>query len=114
MLDIFLMFWVLAAFGLLVIDRDRSRARSETKPGIRWLRVAAGACLGLACGVKWNGVYYIPAFAALAIAWDLSAWRAARSAHPLRAMLRSDAKWLPLWFIAMPAAACWSGWFASS
>ena len=26
-LDIFLMFWVLAAFGLLVIDRDRTVAR---------------------------------------------------------------------------------------
>ena len=26
-LDIFVMFWVLAAFGLMVIDRDRTRAR---------------------------------------------------------------------------------------
>src|ERR1039457_1405306 len=26
-LDIFVMFWVLAAFGLLIIDRDRTRAR---------------------------------------------------------------------------------------
>ena len=26
-LDIFVMFWILAAFGCLVIDRDRSRAR---------------------------------------------------------------------------------------
>src|SRR5580693_2904740 len=54
-LDIFVMFWVLAAFGLLVIDRDRTRARladaalaagggDVTGPrlGIRWLRVAAG------------------------------------------------------------------------
>jgi Dolichyl-phosphate-mannose-protein mannosyltransferase len=27
LLDIFVMFWVLAAFGLLIIDRDRTRAR---------------------------------------------------------------------------------------
>ena len=27
LLDIFVMFWVLAAFGSLVVDRDRSRAR---------------------------------------------------------------------------------------
>lgn len=133
MLDVFVMFWVLAAFGLLILDRDRTRARiagtaptandpggpnapGEPKLGIRWLRVLAGVCLGLACGVKWNGVYYIPAFAALVIAWDLSAWRAARFTHPLQAMLGSDAKWLPVWFIAIPAAAyaaCWSGWFAS-
>jgi dolichyl-phosphate-mannose-protein mannosyltransferase len=135
LLDVFVMFWVLAAFGLLVIDRDRTRARiadaapptakdpggrnapGEPKLGIRWLRVIAGACLGLACGVKWNGVFYLPAFAALVIAWDLRACRVARFANPLHAMLRSDATWLPIWFAAIPAAAyaaCWSGWFASS
>ena len=60
-LDIFVMFWVLAAFGLLVIDRDRTMARladaaaagphdliAGPKLGIRWLRVAAGVCLGRA------------------------------------------------------------------
>jgi hypothetical protein len=30
LLDIFVMFWVLAAFGLLIIDRDRTRARLAT------------------------------------------------------------------------------------
>jgi dolichyl-phosphate-mannose-protein mannosyltransferase len=66
-LDIFVMFWVLAAFGLLVIDRDRTRARvaaaaagpdgtGRAKLGVRWLLVLAGACLGAACASKWNGV----------------------------------------------------------
>jgi len=129
-LDIFVMFWVLAAFGLLVIDRDRGRARlaaaadalgqpgsGEPDPrgprlGIRWLRVAAGLCLGASVACKWNGVWYILAFGALVLAWDLGARLPAR----LAGVLRSDAKWLPVSFVAVPAAvyiASWTGWFAT-
>ena len=128
-LDIFVMFWVLAAFGLLVIDRDQTRARlaaaaeAEAYPttgpslGIRWLRVAAGVCLGCAVASKWNGLWYLLAFAGLAIAWDLGARRAAGFRDWLAGGLRSEAKWLPVWFIAAPLvvyAASWSGWFANS
>src|SRR5215469_6920057 len=75
-LDIFLMFWVLAAFGFLVIDRDRTVARMTaagdaaaagsgdvTGPGlgIRWFRVAAGLCLGAAVATKWNGLWFLVA-----------------------------------------------------
>src|SRR5215467_1233606 len=87
LLDIFVMFWVLAAFGCLVVDRDHTRARlaeaagrgetSPPRPGVRWLRLAAGVCLGLACASKWNGIWYIPAFGALCIAWNIGARRAA-------------------------------------
>jgi dolichyl-phosphate-mannose-protein mannosyltransferase len=162
LLDIFLMFWVLAAFGLLVLDRDRSRAAladaatalaadatrsgdgqlsggsqrggddsgagggnerasrvaaEGPRLGIRWLRVAAGACLGAACATKWNGIYFLVAFAGLAIAWDLGARRAAGFARRLPGVLRSDAAWLPVSFGLVPLAvylASWSGWFASS
>src|SRR6266704_1596023 len=82
-LDIFVMFWVLAAFGCLVVDRDRYRARlADAAAGsaaagpaaagyaaagesaaagapqtpIRWWRIGAGVCLGLACASKWNGL----------------------------------------------------------
>jgi dolichyl-phosphate-mannose-protein mannosyltransferase len=134
-LDIFVMFWVLAAFGLLVIDRDLTRTRianvapSEPefagqpnasggpKLGIRWLRVLAGICLGLACGTKWNAVWYIPAFGALAIAWDYGARCAAGFGNFLHGTLRSDVKWLPVWCAAVPAAAytaCWTGWFVTA
>src|SRR6202012_3016322 len=63
-LDIFLMFFVLAAFGCLVVDRDVSRARlaeamvlqptDEAGPqlGIRKWRVGAGILIGLAGGTK--------------------------------------------------------------
>src|SRR5258708_37341208 len=127
-LDIIAMVWVLAAFGLLVIDRDQTRARlpavSETGPyqtnipklGIRWLRVAAGVCLGCAVASKWNGLWYLLAFAGLAVARDLGALLAAGFRDWLAGGLRSEAKWLPVWFIAAPLAAyaaSWSGWFAN-
>jgi dolichyl-phosphate-mannose--protein O-mannosyl transferase len=128
-LDIFVMFWVLAAFGLLVIDRDRAIARLQEAAaagpagiagpglGVRWLRVAAGACLGAACASKWNGAWFLIAFAGLAVAWDLGARRAAGYPDWLAGGLRSDVKWLPAWFAAAPVVvyiASWSGWFATS
>src|SRR5580658_1164806 len=126
-LDIFLMFWILAAFGLLVIDRDQVRARLEAAAvdagpydtsgphlGIRWMRVGAGLCLGAACATKWNGSWYLLAFAGLAIVWDLSARRAAGYERWLPGGLRSEAKWLPVWFGLAPLVvyvASWTGWF---
>ena len=128
-LDIIAMFWVLAAFGFLLIDRDRTRAQlaaaasaeayptSAPKLGIRWLRVAAGLCLGCAVASKWNGLWYLVGFACLAVAWDLGNRRAACFRDGLTGGLRNDAKWLPVWFIAAPLViytASWSGWFANS
>jgi len=130
-LDIFVMFWVLAAFGMLVIDRDASRARLAAavesgeadlagggpKLGIRWRRVLAGVFLGCACASKWNGIWYILAFGGLATAWDLGARRAAGFGDRLSGVLRSDLKWLPVSFGLVPFAtylASWSGWFAST
>ena len=130
-LDIFVMFWVLAAFGMLVLDRDASRAKlvelttapgadlsdGGPKLGIRWRRVLAGLFLGCACASKWNGIWFIFAFAAMSIAWDLGARRALGYGDRLRGVLRSDVKWLPVTFGIVPLAAytaAWSGWFASS
>jgi len=129
-LDIFVMFWVLAAFGLLLIDRDHTIARLQDaaasagphdvagpKLGVRWLRIAAGLCLGAAIASKWNGLWFLIAFAGLAIAWDFGARRAAGYSNWLTGGLRSDTKWLPVWFLVAPAiiyTASWSGWFATS
>ena len=132
LLDIFVMFWVLAAFGCLVIDRDRSRARiaasaasgapgdaaGDAGPalGIRWWRVLAGLCLGCAVASKWNGIWYLPAFALLTVAWDVGARRAAGFTAGWRGALVRDGKWLPVSFAVVPAAAylaSWSGWLAT-
>jgi dolichyl-phosphate-mannose-protein mannosyltransferase len=129
LLDIFLMFFVLAAFGCLVIDRDVSRARlaeavaargsngTGPRTGIHWWRVACGFLLGCACACKWDGIWYIFAFAALAIAWDVGARRAAGIPRYWRGALLRDNRWLPVTFGILPLAvyiASWSGWFASS
>jgi dolichyl-phosphate-mannose--protein O-mannosyl transferase len=133
-LDIFLMFFVLAAFGCVLIDRDVSRAalaeRVAATPGaaeagspgtgprlgIRRWRVAAGIFLGLAVATKWNAAWYIIGFGALTIAWDIGARRAVGLRSFVRGALR-DAVWLPLTFVVIPLAlyiASWSGWFATS
>jgi dolichyl-phosphate-mannose-protein mannosyltransferase len=133
-LDIFVMFWVLAAFGLLVIDRDRTRARlaeaagaaaagpagpgrDGLRPGYRWPLLLAGLCLGCACATKWSGVWFLPAFAGLVVSWDMGARRAAGFGTGVRGTVRSDAPWLPVWFAVVPAAVyvlSWTGWFATS
>jgi dolichyl-phosphate-mannose-protein mannosyltransferase len=139
-LDIFVMFWVLAAFGMLVLDRDHSRARladaaiaagaslasgapgtslagGGPRLGIRWRRVLAGVFLGCAVASKWNGIWFLLAFGAMAIAWDLGARRAAGYRDRIDGTLRSDVKWLPVSFVAVPFVTylvSWSGWFASS
>ena len=130
MLDIFLMFWVLAAFGCLVIDRDQCRARLAARPaeadgraghplprGFRWWRLLAGMCVGLACATKWDALWYIPAFGCLAVAWDAAAMGQAGVNRPARAAVLSASRWLPVNFGLAPAAAylaAYSGWFASS
>ena len=127
-LDIFLMFFVLAAFGCILIDRDVSRAQlaegvarrrgGQLGPrfGIRKWRVAAGICLGLAVGTKWNAAWYIAGFAALITAWDIGARRAAGLKSFVRGGLR-ETRWLPVTFLAIPLGVylvSWSGWFATS
>jgi dolichyl-phosphate-mannose-protein mannosyltransferase len=128
-LDIFLMFFVLAAFGALVVDRDVSRARlaeamvlrpaDDAGPalGIRRWRVAAGLLIGLACASKQDALWYIFAFAGLAIAWDIGARRAAGLRGYLRGALVRDGKWLPVTLGVIPLAtyiATWSGWLVTS
>jgi len=127
-LDIFLMFFVLAAFGCILVDRDLSRARLAervavgdgglTGPwlGIRRWRVAAGVFLGLALATKWNAAWYLLGFAALITAWDIGARRTAGLKSFVLGAFR-ETIWLPLTFIVIPLAVyipTWSGWFATS
>ena len=130
LLDIFVMFWALAAFACVVADRDRSRARladavarnpGQTRPprlGFRWWLLGAGVCLGLATASKWNGVWYIPAFIGLTLAWDRGARRAAgfTGGRSAGAVLRDVGGRLTVLAVvpALTYLATWSGWFATS
>ncbi|MET9144634.1 phospholipid carrier-dependent glycosyltransferase [Streptomyces sp. NPDC004042] len=137
LLDLVVMFFVLAAFGCLLIDRDHARARlaaalptgpdGRARPdacvagragtGVRPWRLAAGVCLGLAAATKWNGLYVLVFFAVLTLLWDGGARRAAGAAAPYRTVLRRDL--VPSALSLVPVAALtylatWTGWFRSA
>ncbi|MEV5510891.1 dolichyl-phosphate-mannose--protein mannosyltransferase [Streptomyces orinoci] len=137
LLDSVLMFFVLAAFGCLLIDRDQARARladalpaaegGEVRPdsaiagrlGLGWRpwRIAAGVLLGLAAATKWNGAVYLAFFGVLIVLWDVGSRRLAGARHPWRAMLRRDAPWAFLSTVPVAVAvylASWTGWFLNS
>jgi dolichyl-phosphate-mannose-protein mannosyltransferase len=124
LLDIFVMFWILAAFACLVIDRDVSRQRladriersgvSDLGPfvGHGW-RYAAGICLGLACATKWTGAFYVAAFGIMVLFWDYGARRGAGVRLPAAGVVARDA--LPA-FVQLVVVggitylATWAGW----
>ncbi|RLV67243.1 dolichyl-phosphate-mannose--protein O-mannosyl transferase [Streptomyces sp. CBMAI 2042] len=136
LLDLIVMFFVLAAFGCLVVDRDRSRRRladalpvdeegvlrpdariAETlRLGWRPWRLAAGVMLGLAFATKWNGLYILAAFGLMTVLWDVGARRTAGAARPYMAVLRRDL--VPAFFSTVPVAivtyiVSWTGWIVT-
>ncbi|MFC7847852.1 dolichyl-phosphate-mannose--protein mannosyltransferase [Arthrobacter sp. NPDC057388] len=140
LLDIFLMFWVLAAFGALLLDRDDGRRRlaarlgrqAASSPtgrpsvlqllsgpwlGVRWWRIVAGVCLGLAVGTKWSALFFLAGFGLLTVFWDLSARRTAGvrgwiSAGIIKDGLLAFVSMVPV--AAVTYAVTWTGWFRST
>ncbi|MCW2652908.1 MAG: glycosyl transferase, family 39 [Mycobacterium sp.] len=104
LLDGFLAFFVVAAFGALIVDRDQVRRRmyvallegriAETpwgpRLGVRWWRFGAGVLLGLAVATKWSGLYFMVFFGAMSLAFDLAARRQYRVPRPWLGVLRRD------------------------
>ncbi|MEZ0447863.1 dolichyl-phosphate-mannose--protein mannosyltransferase [Cellulomonas sp. ICMP 17802] len=106
LLDPFLMFFLLAAFGALLLDRDQARRRLADRAaavldaggdlgdgprlGVRWWRLAAAVLLGLALGTKWSAMYFLAVFGLLSVAWDLTARRAIGVRHWWRAGILKD------------------------
>ncbi len=132
LLDMFLMFWIVVAFGFLVLDREHRRARwlrhlesgaDPSQPGregrlpfgVPWFRLAAAISIGLACGVKWSGIWFLPLFAVLIILWEIGARRSAGALHPWRDTFLDESLWI-VGFFALAFLAylsTWAGWFAS-
>ncbi|MFJ4842410.1 dolichyl-phosphate-mannose--protein mannosyltransferase [Streptomyces sp. NPDC088746] len=136
LLDLVLMFFVLAAFGCFLLDRDRTRRKlaaalpvdeegvlrpdahiAETlRLGWRPWRIAAGLMLGLAFATKWNGLYILAAFGVMAVLWDVGARRTAGAVQPYRAVVLRDL--LPAFVSTVPVAigtylVSWTGWIVT-
>lgn len=136
LLDIFLMFFVLAAFYALLKDRVDGRRRLIAKLGVApghrmdyWLlrygpavwfrpwRLVAALMLGAAAGVKWSALSFIAVFGILTVIWDMSARRTAGIRHWVVAGLWRDGIIAFLTIIPLALAtylATWSGWLAGS
>lgn len=135
-LDIFVMFWALAGFVAILADRDQGRrvlARKVAEAqdsgawngslrvggpwlGIRPWRIVAAICLGLCCGTKWSGGFYLAAFGLMAVLWDLGARRAVGVRRYVSATFIKDAIPGALTMVPIAAAtylATWIGWFRS-
>jgi len=127
LLDMTLLFFVLAAFGLLLLDRDAARRRADAwrnlwgdnpivlGPGLgsRPWRIAAGVALGLACGVKWSGLWYVALFGLLTVYWDLQLRRELGATRPVSAVLTRDALPAFLSIVGVGLLAyltTWTGW----
>ncbi|NEB77686.1 phospholipid carrier-dependent glycosyltransferase [Streptomyces sp. SID14478] len=136
LLDSILVFFVVGAFGCLILDRDRTRERlaaalpvdahglvrpdadvaTTARLGLRPWRLLAGLCLGLAAGTKWNGFIYLAAFAVMSVLWDVGSRRVAGARHPYRTVLKRDV--LPAFVCTVPVAVAtyvlsWLGWILS-
>ncbi|MFJ3306344.1 dolichyl-phosphate-mannose--protein mannosyltransferase [Streptomyces sp. NPDC086549] len=134
LLDLVVMVFALAAFGCLLIDRDRSRARlaaalpvgeggfagpdqdtgDRAGTGPRPWRIAAGLFLGLAAACKWNGLYFLAFFMVMTVLWDVGSRRVAGARHPYRSVLRKDLGWSVLSIVPVALVtylSTWTGWF---
>lgn len=131
LLDSFLMFWVIVSFALLVKDRmwRRERLASLTagrlelgleltswgpRLGWSWWRFAAALTLGLSCGIKWSGLYYVAAFCLMAVIWDWGARKAIGAPKWFWGGFWRDA--VPSALIMLPTALAgyllaWASWF---
>lgn len=130
-LDIFLTFFVVAAFATFLVDRDQGRHRLAERAaarlesgqdlsnwgpflGMRWWRLATAILLGLACGVKLSGIYFVAVWGLLMVIDDALARRVIGVKHWLRAGIIKDG--IAAFFTVVPTVivvyvATWFSWF---
>jgi len=127
MVDIFLCFWVLAAFGALVIDRDKLRERlargsdeevaSGGYLGRRPWRLVAGLCMGAGLATKWSALFPVLVMLVLTVFWEAGARRTAGVRAPWRTTLRRTTVPTVAVLVLLPVAVyvvSWTGWFATT
>lgn len=139
LLDIFLMFFVVAALYFLLVDRDDGRRKLAARvaaqaaanggiptpkqllygPWILWRpwRLVAAAMLAGAVSVKWSALAFIAVFCLLAVWWDAQARRQAGIKHWLTAAVLRDGAFafvtmMPV--IVVLYVSTWTGWILST
>jgi dolichyl-phosphate-mannose-protein mannosyltransferase len=127
LLDIILSTFVIAGFGALVLDRDRTRkllAQSGLTVttgfgpsfGVRPWRLVAITLLALGVSVKWSGLWFLAVFMIMTLLWDVSTRRAIGVPRPWVATLLLSA---PIAFMSTIIITVsvylvsWTGWFLS-
>ena len=132
LLDNFLMFFVLLGFGAILLDRQWSSTRlalwisrrekrgraSDWGPAMWWRPwlIAAGVALGAATAVKWNGLYFLAAFAVYTLVVDALARRRAGVRFWATGTIFKQAPTSFLLIVPIAALvylASWTGWFLS-
>lgn len=130
MLDIFQVFFIVAAAWALARDHNQMRLRLHTafskgnmgssdfgpRFGFRWWRFTAGVFLGLALGVKWSGLYYIMFFGLLSVFSDLALRRRYHVRRYVLGTLIRDTPAALASLVLVPLAIyvwTWRAWFAS-
>lgn len=101
LLDLFLMFFILLGFLFLIYSRH-------------WL---AGITFGLAVATKWNGLYFLIAFALFVLYVDYRANRAMEREHPFLVTIKEKFILRGFQYFVIPVAvyiSSWSGWLRSS
>lgn len=136
MLDIFQVFFIVAAAWMLARDHREMRARMHNawealadgngpsarhsafgpRFGVRWWRFGAGLMLGGALAIKWSGLYYILFFGLFCVCGDLIIRRRYGIARPFSALWVRDIPSALASLVVVPVAVyiwSWRAWFAS-
>lgn len=130
MLDIFQVFFIVAAAMCLARDHEQVRHRLHAayvagrmgpsnfgpRLGFRWWRFAAGVLLGMSLAVKWSGLYYIMFFGLMSVFMDLALRRRYGVRRYILGTLVRDTLPALASLVAVPAMMylwSWRAWFAS-
>ena len=130
MLDIFQVFFIVAAACALAFDHEQMRGRLHRawgdgmlsdspfgpRLGFRWWRFTAGVFLGLSLGVKWSGLYYIAFFGLMSVFCDLALRRRYGATRPVTGTLVRDVLPALASIVVVPVLLylwAWRAWFSS-
>jgi dolichyl-phosphate-mannose-protein mannosyltransferase len=107
MLDIFVAFFVVAAYVFCVLDRDQilERRNSRASENALWKRkwrLAAGLSLGAAAASKLSGWFVVPGILLLIAGWEIQSRRSLGLRTALRKTFHEEGPSIGLSFICIP------------